>query len=902
MDWQTRIRAVFATSAQVPDDDVVEELAEHARALYDALRGEGLSHDACEARLSEQLDLWRTEGAALRRPTRRVPPPDPPPDVASSRLAGWAQDVRYGTRVLARQPHYTLLAAVTMALGIAATTLLFSVTYGVLLKPMPWPRSDRLVVLTETRRGRPPRFGTFSNAAYLAWREAATTVEDIAAWSERTATLGEPGGEPERIRTTASSASLFRVLGLRPRIGSFFEEKDELSAEGGVVVLSEGLWRRRFGGDPGVVGRVVQIDGQPHRVVGVLPDALAYPDRRTQAWIPFRVMPAKGNFLSMFGAIARLRPGTTAAQAASEATRCGRFAADTGMTTTAIFGGRGPIEVTALPLPDALTSDVRRPLVVLLCAVGLLLATATANVAGLQLARATTRRRELAIRSALGAGTGRLVRQLLVESVLLGLVGGGSGLVLAALLHRSASSLLPADFPRAADLHLDATVVLFAFAVSVFTGIAFGLLPAWHARRPNLVESLAEDGTAPVGTAGGSRTAHARMVIMAGQVALASVLLVAAALLGRSFAALLNVDRGYDPAGVLTARLPLPASMYTPPLRSFLLGQILDRLRTMPGVAAAGFTSEFPLTPGGSTGAFQMRSPQSEGGAITVQASPRIVSPGYFAALRLRMVAGRGFTERDTETSAPVAIVNRAFAQRYLGGSALDAKIPMVLGHGDDGLEATVVGVVDDVRYVTAGARSQAEIYYSYRQLGGGLDAALVTLLVRATGEPSALAPALRTAVRGADRGLAPDLVMTMEDRVVTSLARPRLYAVVLGGFAALALVVVTVGLFSVVSYTVAQRSRELAVRSALGASPVDLVRLVVGQGLAVTAAGLGFGLVASVALSRSLGALLYAVAPVDALTHAVVIITVASLAATACAVPALRVARLDARGVLRSH
>jgi len=901
VDWQSRIRAVFATSAQVPDDDVVEELAEHARAMYEAMRADGLSHDAAQARLSEQLDLWRADSAALRRPSARLPAPDPPPAAVSSRLAGWAQDVRYGARVLRRQPHYTLLAGVTMALGIAATTQLFSVTYGVLLKPMPWPRSERLLALNETRGGRPPRFGSFSNAAYLAWRETATTVEDVAAWSERTVTLGEPG-EPERIRITAASASLFAVLGLRPLIGSFFGEKDEVSAEGPVIVLSEGLWRGRFGGDPGVVGRLVQIDGQPHRVVAVLPDASSYPDRRTRAWVPFRVMPTTGNSLAMFGAIARLRPGATAEQAAAEATRCGRFAADTGMTTTAIFGARGPIEVRAVPLRDALTSDVRQPLVVLLAAVGLLLATATGNVASLQLARATTRRRELAIRAALGAGAGRLARQLVVESLLLGLLGGGSGLALAALLHRPLSSLLPADFPRLADLHVDAMVVLFAAGVSALTGLAFGVLPAWHARRLDLVESLAEDGTAPVGTTGRSPTARARMMIMGGQVALATLLLVAASLLGRSFAALLAADRGYDPAGVLTARLPLPASMYTPPRRQALLEAILDRLRTMPGVAAAGFTSEFPLTPGGSTGAFQIHPPQGEESAVTVQASPRIVSPGYFAALGLPIVAGRGFAESDTETSAPVAIVNRTFARRYLGASPLEARLPMALGHGGEGVEASVIGVVDDVRYVTGSESSLPEIYYSYRQLRGGLDAVVVSLLVRTAGEPGALAPVLRTAVRGEDRALAPDLVMTMEDRVTTSLARPRLYAVVLGGFAALALVVVAVGLLSVVSYTVAQRSRELAVRSALGARPADLVRLVVGQGLAVTGAGLGIGLVAALALSRSMGTLLYAVKPADALTYVGVTVTVASLAAAACAFPARRAARLDPWRALRSR
>jgi predicted permease len=786
-----------------------------------------------------------------------------------------------------------------MALGIGAATVLFGVTYGVLMKPLAWPHADRLVVLEETRGGKPPRFGSFTNAAYLAWRDEATTLETLAAWSRRNVTL-TGHGDPERIRITEATASLFPVLGARPLIGSLFEEKDEVSKDGAVIVVSESLWRQRFGADAAVLGRVVRLDGQPHRIIGVLPDALAYPDRQARAWIPLQIMPTSGNSLSIFDALGKLRPRATAAQAASEGTARARFVADTGPTTMAIFGGGGPVGITAVPLRDALASEVRRPLVMLLVAAGLLLVTATANVASLQLARATARRRELAIRAALGAGTGRVIRQLLVESLLLGAGGGGGGLALAWLLHRLVPSVLPADFPRAGDLRIDAAVVLFALIVSVLTSIVFGVLPALRVRRLNLVESLAENGTAPVGTGGRSRTARARMLIIAGQVAIACVLLVGASLLGRSFIALINVDRGYDPSGLLTARLSLPAAMYTPERRYLLLGHMLARLEAMPAVTDAAFTSELPLTPGGSTGAFPMRSRQAGGATVWVQASPRIVSPRCFSALGIRIAHGRGFDESDTQSALPVAIVNRAFSRRYLGDGGLGAKVPMGAGYGDESIEATVIGIAEDVRYPTAAQSTQPEIYYSFRQMKGRLAVPVVTLVVRARDDPRAITSVLRGVVRGADANLVADAVLPLQDRIATSVARPRLYAVLLGGFAAFALAVAAVGLFGVLSYSVAQRSRELGVRAALGATPSAIVRMVVADGLVVAGAGVVAGLAAALLFVRSLGTLLYGIAPYDAVTFAAVPLLLLVVAAVACFVPARRAARVDPLKVLK--
>ena len=894
MDWKSRVRTAFQAT-HLPEDDVLEELAQHARALYDAARADGCSQDEADRHVNDQLDRWRADATALRRTPRRVPMTDPPPAATTSSFVGTAHDVRYALRLLRRQPRYALLATLTMALGIGATTTLFSVTYGVLMKPLPWPEGERLVLLKETRGGNPPRFNSFSNAAYLAWREQASTVEDIAAWSEQRVTLSD-GGDPTRVRVVAGTASLFKVLRARPLIGSLFEEDDEKGVNGAVIVLSESLWRQRFGGDRGAIGRVVQLDRQPYTIVGVLPDSLAYPDRQIKAWIPFRVMPATGG-LSMFEAVARLEPRATAAQAAAEGTARGRFAADTAMTTIAVFGGNGPVQVTALPLRDALTADVRRPLLVLLVAVGLLLATATANVAGLQLARAVSRSRELAIRAALGAGIIRVTRQLLIESVLLGLAGGAAGLALAWLLHRTIPSVLPPDFPRLNDLAVGSPVVLFAVVVSMLTSLVFGLMPALRVRRLNLLESLSEHGGVSAGPAGSSRTTQTRMLIMAGQVAIACVLLVGAALLGRSFVALVTADRGYEPSGVLAARLSLPSSVYAAERRYAIVDELLGRLANIPSVTHAAFTSELPLTPGGSTSAFTMQTPDR--GVISAQASPRVVSAKYFSAIGMRFVAGRGFSEADTETSQRVIVINQAFARQYLGPSPVGAMLPMGVGYQDAEARGVVIGVVEDVRY-PKGAAAQPELYFCYRQLQGTLRVPVVTLLLRTPGAPEELAVPLRGVVRAVDDGLVPEAIAPLEERILTTLLRPRLYAMLLSAFAACALLVAAVGLFGVLSYSVSQRSRELAVRSAVGARQLDLVLLVLRQGVGVTAVGVAAGLLMSAALIRSIGALLYGVTAHDPITYAGVALLLLAVAAVACLGPALRAARLDPVRTLR--
>ena len=896
MNWTQRIRQALATSTDGPDDEVIEELAQHARAMYEAARAEGSSHDEADARVAAQIDRWRLERPSLARRPRRPRVVEAPPASASG-FSGIRHDVRYAARLLRRQPRATLLIALTMALGIGGTTVLFSLVWSVLMKPLPWPNAGQLITLRETRGGNPPRFGEITNAAYLAWLEDAKTIDGLAAWTGGGTVVFEADGPPERIRTARTTASLFPLLGVQPLAGSFYTEADARAA---VVVISEGMWQRHFAGDPAAIGKSVRMDGRPHTIVGVIADAVAYPDAQTRAWRPFPVMPATGNFLSMFSAVAKLKPRVSVEQAAAEGTSRGRFAPDTSMTTTAIFGNTGPIEITAQSLRDSRAGDVKQPLIILLTAVCLLLATATANVANLQLARATSRRRELAIRSALGAARARVTRQLMIENLLLGTIGGAAGLMLAWLAHGSLPAVLPGDFPQRTALAIDTVVVLFAAAMTAGTAVLFGLAPAVSLRGMNVAAALADDGSNTFGAA--VRTARGRAAIMTAQVAIACVLLVGASLLGRSFIALVQFDRGFDPSHALTAMVPLPNTLYTPERRFEIVDRLLARLSTHPAIAHVGFTSELPLTRGGSTAVTRMR-PRSGGGEIIdAQFSPRIVSPGYFGAVGMRVVEGRVFAETDTDTAPTVVVVNRAFARQYLSGGALGFELPVVGYNAPDGQSptSTVIGVVDDVRYLAPRAVSQPEIFYSLRQLRGQVRAPVAHVMVRTAGDPAALAPEIRTALREVDANLVPEGVATLHDRVLTSLARPRLYAIVLTGFAMVALAIAAVGLYGVLSYNVAQRSRELALRTALGAARGDIARLIVRQAALVLVIGLAAGLVASWLLSRLIAAQLHGVGSSDPLTFVVVPLLLLAVAAVACIAPARRAVRLDPLKVFR--
>ena len=901
MNWTDEIRSILARHTATPDEDVVFELAQHAHAAWNASVAEGVPADQATADVRALVESWCRKPDLARRPQR--PPMIEPPRTDAGAATGLLQDVRYGFRMLRRQPGAAAIAVLVTAIGIGATATLFSLVYGVLLRPLPWPDADRLALVSETREGQTRVIPNItSNATYLAWRDQPQTVEALAAYTQGSATL-TGDGDAERLPVVSATASLFPLLRATAALGTVYTAQDETPSNPRVLVISHGLWQRRLGSRTDVVGQSLELDGVPYRIIGVMPQDFYFPDPTGVAWRPFYINPVLGKdpnsrAVSLFRAIARLRPGATAEQVAAEGTARSRTAPDLNMVGIAVFGTRGPATVHAAPYLDAITADVKPALLLLLAAVGLLLAGAVANVAGMQLARAVARRREVAIRSALGATGARLARQLLVENLIVGLTGGVVGLLLTSTLHRVLPSILSADFPRLQDVAVDWRVAMLAIAGAVASSLIFGSLPASLARRLNLIEALTEDSLAPVGASLRTRVSRTRSIIMVGQVAVAALLLVGAALLTRSFIGLLVVDRGFAPHNLLTAQLPLPSRLYTSQRRAALVDALLERLNMVPGVTHAAATGVLPLISGDFMMSLQLQPGAGVREGITgVQANLRIVSPDYLSALGVRVVEGRGFAPTDTVGAERVAIVNRTFVQKYLTGSPFSVQLPLQNEHA-----FRIVGVVDDVRTARVTDPPQPEIYMTYHQVDAGFEADTPAIVVRTTSDPLDLAQTLRSLVRAQDPSLAVQSVMTMDARIESSLARPRLYSVLLGAFAGFALLVSGIGIFGVLSYSVAQRTREIGVRSALGATPRNITALVVRQGLGVTLWGVAIGLVAAFLFARQIGSLLYGVSASDPLSFGVVPVVLLAVAALACYAPARRAARVDPLSVLKGQ
>ncbi len=907
MNWKDRLEE--ALRGHRIDPDVLEELAQHAAAMYAGERAEGCDAADAARRVDAQIAAWTSDPALLRRRPKHEPAVVPPASQAGP-LAAAAQDARYAWRLLRKQPAYTAVVTATMALGIAATTVVGSVAYGVLLKPLPWADAPRLVRLYETREGSTRRFRPMmTNVSYRAWRDDMQTLDALGGWSVEHVAMAGYAGLP-RLTIADVTPTLFPMLQASPALGRLFVDGDDQPGRAPIVILSHALWQRAFGGRADIVGQTVRFDATTYTIVGVMPASFAFPDRDTGAWVPFYVEPVtppggKGFSISMFQAIGRLRPGATAAQAAAEGTARGRTVTDIGVVAMAVFGSNGQAIVTALPMLQALVGDVRPAILILLAAVALLLVTATANVASLQLARAAARRRELAIRAALGAARGRLVRQTLVENLLLGLLGGTAGLMLAALMHRALPALLPAGFPRVEDVALGWRVALFTFAVSIVSGLGCGVLPALQAGRRELLPALAEDSRAPAGGGVRTRTARARSLIMVAQVAIACVLLVGASLLTRSFVRLLNADLGYDASNLLTARFVLADGQYTPQRRLEILETVSQRLAATPGVTRAAFSNSLPFGGGEALSSFPLK--RRDGSSIQVQTGVRQVSPGYFAAMGQRIVEGRDFIAADTATPVPSVIVNREFSRRYLDGKALGW---MLTGSGEkpgvSTIDRPIVGVVEDTVRREVTDPPLPEVYYVVSHAADAVStqkvlASDLNLVVRTVSDPRDLVASLRSIATAAAPDAPLESVMTMRDRVADSLAKPRLYSILLGTFAVFALLIAGVGLFGVLSYSVALRAREIGVRTALGAQVGDIVAMIVRQAIAIAAIGLAIGAVASLWMAGALRTFLYGVTPHDTVSFAAVAALLLAVALAASIVPARRAARVDPVQVLRS-
>ena len=810
------------------------------------------------------------------------------------------QDLRHAVRTLRRNPGFVAVAMLTLAIGIGANTAIFSVVNAVLLRPLPYPEADRIVRVREERslmRGR--QMASFMTSDTLeAWREDPRTVDQLAGYSQRAYTMTGQG-EPIRLRGSAVSAGMFPLLRVAPELGRAFRLEEERPGANHVVVLSDGFWRRQFESDPDIVGQILTLDDAPHTIVGVLPANFYFPDRETDVWTPLATAvpnrrPGQIAIIA-FAGLARLKDGVSLEQAIAE-----------GQTIVQRMHAQMPEPIAEMPAPtlrlipmqEEMIGDARPALLALAAAVGFVLLIACANLANLLLSQGAARQREFAIRAALGAGRRRLVWQLLTESALLGLVGGAVGLVAASWAVQMLPAVVPPDIPRIDEVGLDRRMLGFSLLLSLATGVAFGLIPALHGSRLNLVRALNEGSLQAVGGFRLLRANRTRSMLAAAEVAVALVLLIGAGLLLRSFVRLIDTDPGYDPTNVITAQVDLPPARYADAdVRRVFFQQLLQRVDQLPDVEAAGIVSFLPLGRGEALTILQIEGrPQPTRLDERAMARPQVVSAGYFRAMGMRLVDGRFLTERDGAGGAPVMMINESFARQHFPN---EAPIGQRLSMGPGGFQE-IVGVVGDVRHAGLDAEPTPEVYGSYSQASGQRGSRDVSLAVRTTGDPLAIVPFLRSQVLELDPNLPLADVRTMAARVSASVAQPRFYAMLVGLFATVALILAVIGIYGVLSYGVAQREREIGVRMALGATRLEILRLVLGQGMALTGSGIVVGTAAAFGVTRLLSSLLFGVTTTDSVTYVAVPILLAAVALVACYIPARRATRVDPMTALR--
>ena len=821
------------------------------------------------------------------------------------REAGWdargtrwledlGRDFGYAFRSLRRAPGFTLMAVTCMALGIGVTTTIFAVVHGVLLRPLPFPESDRLVVVYAANPPRDIWDANISRPEYLEWRDRNRTFERLGMWTWSSMTLsgGGEGGEAERVEAADVSPELFPLLGIRPQLGRGFAPGEDVPGRDRVLLLSHALWQRRYGGDPSIVGRTITVNSLPHTVVGVMPEGFQFPEEGL-AWRPLSgdaQYDVHGNRFYA-SAIGRLRPGATFEQAEADMAAISRALereypeANTGWTAQLV------------PLREELVGELRRPLLVMLGAVACVLLIACANVANLLLARGTARRRELAIRSAIGAGRGRVVRQLLTESLAIACLGGVLGGTLAVLGVKLASHVFPGGLPFFVTLQVDAVVLGFVILVSAASGVLFGSLPAFRASDFDPAPTLRESAAG----AGESRARHrARAALVVTEVALSVVLMTGAGLLIRSYRALDRTELGFDQRGILSARVTLPGAEYEDEARrAAFYEELLARLATLPGVEAVGSAQGIPFSGWDVQAGIVVEGEPPAAPGQEPDSHYQQVTPGFFRAIGARILRGRDFTMADRNPDSPVVVVNESFVRRFFpSGDPLGRRVKTGSLDGPDPW-ATIVGVVSDWRHYRLPQPMGPAMYYAYFQ-GPGLTQTLV--LRTRLDDPSSLLPSVRDVLRQLDPDVPPYAVATFEEMMARTVSRQRLQGRALGGFAALALLLAAVGLYGVIAYSVTQRAREIGLRVALGASRREVVRVVVAQGARLSLLGIALGLAVAVPASRALAALLYEVRATDPTTFLGVPAVLAGVALLASAVPALAAARVDPQVALRGE
>lgn len=813
-------------------------------------------------------------------------------------------EIRHMLRRLARRPGFTAAAVLTLALGIGATVAIFSVVYGVLIRPLPYANAERLVGMWHSA----PALGidkfNQSYGSYTLYRERARTIEETGLYDVESFTVVGTG-EPERLIGARATASLFSVLGIEPQIGRTFSAEEDRPEGPDVMVLGHAFWQRRFAGSADALGAVLQIDGKPWEVIGVMPEGFAFPNNEAELWVPHPIDAEElGEVNFSYDAVGRLAPGATVEQASAELDALLRELPEAypGAMSKQMLEQSG-VKAFANLLRDDQVGDVRRLLWVLLAAVGFVLLIACANVANLLLVRTEGRHRELAVRAAMGASRGRLARQLLGESFLLAAVGGAIGIGLAWLAVRGLALLDPGNLPRLAEIRIDTPVLLFALGVTALAGLAFGVLPSLRLRDRILGAALAEGGRGGMAGRGSQRM---RSVLVVVQMALALVLLFGSALMMRTFSALRGVDPGFDRSSVLTLRLTLHGERYDEPeARSRFWARLVDEARNLPGAARAATVLNLPLTDGDTNPGYIIEDFPPLPDDPPLVARQNMVTDGYFETLGIPIVAGRSLERRDIDQRTPAVVISAAFARRIWGETnPVGKRLKRGLPTDQRAPWYEVVGVAGDVRDDDLTGGPVEMVYFPVLGQAGDESAwtpwAMSLAIASAGGDPTSLGPAVRDLVRRLDPELPIIRMRTTSEITRRAMARTSFTMVLLGVASVIAVVLGSVGIYGVLAHSVAQRTREIGVRLALGADQARVRGMLVGQGMRLAGIGVVVGLVGALVAGRVLAALLFGVTASDPPSFAAVVLLLVLVAAAASFVPAQRAARIAPTEALR--
>jgi putative ABC transport system permease protein len=783
----------------------------------------------------------------------------------------------------------------TLALGIGANTAIFSVVEAVLLRALPYRNADRVVLLWENNRLRNRPHNVVNPGNFLDWRDQSKSFDEMAAFIDQRYNFTGVG-EPEEVPAQSATPNLFGLLGVEAALGRTFTPEDVKSGREDVVVISHGLWQRRFGGAPDVIGRSINLDGTSATVIGVMPPDFKWfikenslSGKPAELWTPMTLAEQqratrRGRYLS---AVARLAPGVSLQQAQSEMNTIGARLEGQYANLNTGWG------VTLVPVRDQLAGEIKPALLVLLGAVGFVLLIACVNVANLLLARAAGRYKELAVRAALGAGRRRIVRQLLTESLLLAILGGALGLLLARWCLDLLVALSPPNLIGAGQVTVNLPVLLFTLAVSLVTGIIFGLVPALEASRLNLSESLKESSR---GNVGGTRGRRVRDALVIAEIGLALVLLVGAGLMVRSFMRLQAVNPGFDAKNLLTMRVMLPSTKYPDAGRQVqFFRQAVERISTLPGVRSASAVSALPFADLGAATSFTIVGRPAPAAGDKPVTDVRVADENYFRTMNIPIVSGRTFTESEATEDRKVAVVNEAMVRKYFPGENPIGKRIIVNMAAEPG-PTEIIGVVGDARYDKLEGDLRPMVYWTPPQL----PYSSMTLVIRAANNPEGLAAAAAREIQGIDKDQPISDVRTMESWIAESVARARFGTLLLSAFAAAALILAAVGIYGVISYSVSRRRNEIGIRLALGAQARDVLQLVLRQGMTLVFAGMGLGLLGALALTRVLSSLLYGVSATDPTTFAAIALLLAGVSLVACYIPARRATRVDPNDALR--